>query len=126
MTRRQLKFCEEYKKDADPRAAAHRAGYSEKTARTYSGALLRRPDVRGKLGLDSEGAAADGEEVLRLLTEIARGNALETVCGRDGESFERPPGLKERLKAIELIERRLSCRDTDGGARTVWVINDDL
>lgn len=127
MTKRQAKFCEEYKKDRDARAAAIRAGYSGKSASAYSHELLRRDEIREKLEREGAATAMDyGGEALRLLSEIARGETVEKVLCKDGEIREMPPGFKERLKAIELIERRLSCEGREDTASTVWVINDDL
>ena len=60
------------------------------------------------------------EEVLGMMLDIARG----ILPGGDGEGA---PGVRERLKAIELIGRRLSEEKSPGaGPGTLWVIRDDL
>lgn len=123
MTKKQENFCREYKKDRDPVRAALRAGYTEKSARGYARALLKNEEIRIAVEEREEESVAD--EVLRLLTAIARGEASETVLTRTGEAAQCPPGIRERLKAIELIERRLSAAQGEG-PRTVWLIRDDL
>lgn len=67
------KFCLEYLKDGNGKQAAIRAGYSEKTAGSQAHDLLKRPDVKEKVGAKVQKTMDNLEiSVDRILKERAR------------------------------------------------------
>lgn len=115
MTPRQKKFCDEYLISGNATDAAVKAGYSRKTAKQMGSENLAKPDIRAYIDeqleqLHSE-KIADATEVLQYLTAVMRGTHTEEVpllCG-DGMQTLAPKevGAKDRLKAAELIGKRL-------------------
>lgn len=114
MTKKQMKFAEEYLVDCNATQAAIRAGYSSATARQIGQRLLTNVDIKSwidkKLQDMQDSTIASAEEVMQYLTSVVRGQSTSSVlslCG-DGcqEVIEKAPDEKERLKAAELLGKR--------------------
>lgn len=67
-------FCEEYLVDRDGNAAAIRAGYSERTARSKASHLLKEPAIRKEINrlmkLQSKRTDITADKVLKNIVEI--------------------------------------------------------
>ncbi|MEG1501398.1 MAG: hypothetical protein RR396_05515 [Clostridiales bacterium] len=50
-----------------------------------------------------KGKIAKDKEVLEFLTRLLRGEVGEEIYGKDGKAAYQEPGLRERLKAAELL-----------------------
>lgn len=139
MTDKQQKFCEEYLIDCNA-TRAYKAAYpsvvKDETARVNASRLLTNANVRRyldeRLTQLSEQRIAKAEEILGYLTEVMRGKTMASVlalCG-DGcqEIVEKPPDMRERLKAAELLGKRYGLF-TDkmdvGGTMSVVIVGDD-
>lgn len=59
-------------------------------------------EKKGKKGEE----IANQKEVLEFLTQLLRGDVKESNPARDGTMVESGPGLKDRLRAAELLGRR--------------------
>lgn len=114
MTKKQMKFAEEYLVDCNATQAAIRAGYSPATARQIGQRLLTNVDIKSwidkKLQDMQDSTIASAEEVMQYLTSVVRGQSTSSVlslCG-DGcqEVIEKAPDERERLKAAELLGKR--------------------
>lgn len=92
MSPKQEKFCLEYAKTGNATQAAEMAGYSEKTAYSIGGRLLKNVEIQKKLLELAEEfkteKVADVTESLELLTGIARDKKQKGIT---------------RVKAIELL-----------------------
>ena len=130
-----LTFIREYQVDLNASAAAQRAGYGRKWARTIANQILNRPHVRAELRRQMEKRARKldlkAEYILNDLREIAHSDRSQAFSIRDGvlhatdtdllpESLRRciskvsqtQFGVKiefdDRLKALEMLGRHLS------------------
>lgn len=85
---RQARFAEEYLRDLDPKAAAIRAGYSEKTARVQGPRLLSNVAVSAEVArlkaARAERVAVGSDDVLRELWMLATADPRELVEARVG------------------------------------------
>lgn len=119
MTAKQKRFCEEYLIDLNATQAAIRAGYSEKTAYSIGNENLKKPEVRDYIAALGEQLhnerTADIAEVMEYLTSVMRGESTASVvvvesigdgCS-EARTVSKPPDEKERLRAAELIGKRL-------------------
>ena len=81
MTEKRKRFAEEYLFDFNATQAAIRAGYSERTAYSIGQRLLKDVEVARYVEETMEQlkkeTIADADEVLQLLTSIARGETTE-------------------------------------------------
>ncbi len=110
---RELAFCREYVRLWDGAKAAVSAGYKERQAAWRAAKILQKPAAQQEIrrlcaaavaGFGGDMAAlADGEEILRFLTAVMRGEV------RDGKGAEEGAGalpkVSERTKAAELLGR---------------------
>ena len=115
---RQKAFCEYYVECGNATEAAKKAGYSEKTAYSIGQRLLKKVEIKNyiKALMDNKLSAniLNANEVLSLLSDIARGKTNEevitTVGVGDGVSeikkVEKRVSEKDRLKALELLGKR--------------------
>src|SRR3990167_7518348 len=95
-TELQMAFCREYVIDWCGKAAAVRAGYSEKTARIQASELLSQPNIRAEIKRIVEDSGGDRREGVR-----AGGGAAQKTRGR--EKVTPPIPLMHKLKALELL-----------------------
>lgn len=114
LTLKQKRFADEYIISANATAAAIKAGYSKKTARSIGQENLTKPDIKTYIDerlekLESEKIATQ-EEVLQYLTSIMRGEQQEKTLISIGELGQEivdiDVGAKDRLKAAELLGKR--------------------
>lgn len=117
LTEKQKAFCEEYIVDLNGAQSAIRAGYSARTAKEQASELLTKPNIKKYIQklMDKKNnkLIASQDEVLQLLTDIARGNHKETtetiekagsmVTQRKEESTVK---ASDRVKALDLLGRR--------------------
>ncbi len=114
LTLKQKRFADEYIISANATAAAIKAGYSKKTARSIGQENLTKPDIKAYIDerlekLESEKIATQ-EEVLQYLTSIMRGDQQEKTLISIGELGQEivdiDVGAKDRIKAAELLGKR--------------------
>ncbi|CRR00002.1 Phage terminase small subunit [Streptococcus equi subsp. equi] len=114
LTLKQKRFADEYIISANATAAAIKAGYSKKTARSIGQENLTKPDIKAYIDerlekLESEKIATQ-EEVLQYLTSIMRGDQQEKTLISIGELRQEivdiDVGAKDRIKAAELLGKR--------------------
>lgn len=114
LTLKQKRFADEYIISANATAAAIKAGYSKKTARSIGQENLTKPDIKAYIDerlekLDSE-KIADQKEVLQYLSSVMRGEQQEKTLISIGELGQEivdiDVGAKDRLKAAELLGKR--------------------
>lgn len=120
LTAKQQRFVDEYLIDCNATQAAIRAGYSEKTADRIGHENLNKLEIakaiEKQMNSKQKETIMKQDEVLELLTSIARGesqeyssentkskNGVETTTISTGSST---PQTEERLRAIELIGKR--------------------
>ena len=136
MTEKQKRFCDEYLIDCNATQAAIRAGYTKGSARVTGTKLLTNANIRAYIDeqlkrMHSE-KIADGEEVLKYLTAVMRGEHTEQVLQLIGDGRQKisnnDVSAKERLKAAELIGKRYGLFtdkvELDGKAKIIF--EDDL
>lgn len=103
MNGRQQRFCEEYAKAPDAKAAALAAGYSTSRAKETGCELLKRPDIRAEISrlraIRDQEVGFSAADVVRELVAVAMidiGDVLtwgmEEVEGEDGLPMTMPNG----------------------------------
>lgn len=115
LTPKQQRFCDEYLIDLNATQAAIRAGYSKKTAGAIATENLQKPNLKAyiqqRMDEKEKELIADGDEVLKYLTSVMRGQARSSVVVVENigdftskaREMEKSPDEKERLKAAELL-----------------------
>lgn len=120
LTAKQQRFVDEYLIDCNATQATIRAGYSPNGAERTGSNLLRNTkvaqEIKKRMSEKQKETIMKQDEVLELLTSIARGesqeyssentkskNGVETTTISTGSST---PQTEERLRAIELIGKR--------------------
>lgn len=119
MTDKQKKFADEYLIDCNATQAAVRAGYSKKTAYSVGQRMLKNVEVKKYIQEQLEKIhnerTADAQEVIEYLTSVLRGESLAEVIVIEGSGegcsearkIKKAPDEKERLRAAELLGKRL-------------------
>jgi len=113
LTEKQKRFADYYIELGNATEAAIRAGYSKKTAKEIASENLTKPNIKQYVDerlkeLDNK-RIMNAEEVMQLLTSIARNEQEEDVVvfGENGpEITTKGMSAKDRLKALELIGKR--------------------
>ena len=118
LTEKQKRFADHYIETGNATESAIKAGYSKKTAAVIAAENLIKPNIKtyidGKLkALESE-RTASAKEVLEMLTSSMRGEIKEEVVVVEGTGdgcsdariIEKQIGLKDRIKAAELLGKR--------------------
>ena|SRR3990167_2838151 len=96
LNRKQLRFCQEYLKDANATQAAIRAGYSQKTAKAIGSRLLTKVDVKEKVQDELEDLGIDARYILSSIKELGeRCMQRKPVMVRDGKKW------KQKTEIIE-------------------------
>lgn len=119
MNDRQKLFCYAYIETMNATESAKRAGYSEKTAYSNGQRLLKNAEIQDfiqkHLKTREKAAIASADEVLELLTKIARREEVEYTLrseyNPDTEKYEdvvkeMPAKLADVNKALDLLGRR--------------------
>lgn len=114
LTVKQQKFADYYIELGNASEAAVKAGYSKKTARVIGPENLSKPAINAYIKnrmaeLASERIASQ-QEILELLTSIARGEVTEEVLigvGKGAQTItEMDVDASNRIKAAELLGKR--------------------
>lgn len=113
LTEKQKRFADYYIETGNATESAIKAGYSGKTAKEMGYENLTKPHIKGyidaRLKKMDDKRIMDAEEVMQLLTSIARNEQEEDVVvfGEHGpEITSKGMSAKDRLKALELIGKR--------------------
>jgi phage terminase small subunit len=114
LTEKQKRFADYYIETGNATESARRAGYSLKTARVIGGENLLKPAIRAyideQLAQKDNERIASADEVLQLLTSIARGeieeDVLKGIGGGEQVIVKKELDGKDRLKAAELLGKR--------------------
>ncbi len=118
LSEKQKRFIDYYVELGDATQAAIKAGYSKKTAKAIGCENLTKPNLKKcideKLKKLEEKRVASATEVMQLLTSAMRGELDEEVvvvesigdyCS-EAKIIKKKIGLKDRIKAAELIGKR--------------------
>lgn len=128
-------FADYYVELGNAEQAAIKAGYSKTYARGNAHKLVANVSIKNYIDERMEQLKdkriADQEEILQLLTEIARGNATGTglvgVGGGAQVVQQLTPSLSERTKAAELLGKRYALwtdKQQIEGVVPVTIVND--
>lgn len=118
LTPKQKAFADYYIETGNATESARRAGYSEKYLNTNANKLLQNTSI--SLYLDErmkkieDERIANGDEVLKYLTSVMRGEEDEEVIVVEGEGdgcssarkIRKELNAKDRLRAAELLGKR--------------------
>lgn len=118
LTAKQRKFADEYIKTGNATQSAIKAGYSKNYAKAQSSKLLVNVGIKSyidsKLNKLSKDSIMTAQEALKLLTDIAKGDLLETVvvpAEYGPEKVQKEPDIKTRIMAIKEILKRYPSED---------------
>lgn len=118
LTEKQKRFCDYYIETGNATEAARKAGYSKKTSYSIGQENLKKPEIKAyineKLEQLQDARTASAKEVLEMLTSSMRGELKEEVVVVEGTGdgcsdariVEKQIGLKDRIKAAELLGKR--------------------
>ena len=138
LSKKEEKFVIEYVRTGNATQSAIKAGYSERSARQTACRMLTKDYILKAIDelvkqMNSE-KIADAEEVMMLLTEIARGETVEqnAFIDKNGNPIivETKVKEKERVKALELLGKRYKLytdkveASVDGQVQVVFEGND--
>ena len=136
MTEKQKKFCDYFIETGNATKAAIFAGYSERTAKQIGQQNLTKLYLRSYIDkrlkqLEDE-RIADGDEVMKFLTSVMRGEVKEPVAILDGDGYQKVVDLQpnvatRRAAAVDLGKRYALFTDkTEMTVTEVPVFLDDL
>ena len=114
LNEKQKAFADYYIESLNAYESAKRAGYSEAYAKSQSYKLLENVGIKNYIDARMESKdnyrIASQDEILQILTDIARGITEEEVVqfSQLGEELRttRKPTIKDRMKASELLGKR--------------------
>ena len=114
LNERQKAFGDYYIETLNAYESAIKAGYSEAYAKSQSYKLLENVGIKNyideRMASKEDYRIASQDEILQILTDIARGIAEEEVVqfSQLGEELRttRRPTIKDRMKASELLGKR--------------------
>ena len=114
LNEKQKAFADHYIESLNAYESAKRAGYSEAYAKSQSYKLLENVGIKNYIDERMESKdnyrIASQDEILQILTDIARGITEEEVVqfSQLGEELRttRKPTIKDRMKASELLGKR--------------------
>ena len=135
LTEKQKRFADYYIETGNATESAKRAGYSPKTARVIGQENLLKPAIKSyideRLKEMDEKRIMKAEEVMQLLTAIARNEVTEdVVVFNEGMTAIEQKGMsaKDRLKALELIGKRYAMwtdkQEINGSVGLVQIVDD--
>lgn len=119
MTEKQKRFCDEYLIEPNATKAAIKAGYSHNSAGSIGNENLQKPEIieyiKEKTDKMSEEKIANAEEVMEYLTSVMRGKSKSEIVvveslgdfTSEARRVTKLPDEKERLKAAELLGKRM-------------------
>ena len=126
LTEKQKRFIEEYLALGDATKAAKAAGYSPRSAFRIGSENLKKPKIRealqARLDALQEARVAKANEVLEYLTSVMRGESRAEIVVVEGlgegiseaRHVRKAPEEKERLRAAELLGKRMRLWDGEG------------
>ena len=114
LNEKQKAFADYYIESLNAYESAIRAGYSENYAKSQSYKLLDNVGIKNyideRMASKDDYRIASQDEILQILTDIARGITEEEVVqfSQLGEELRttRKPTIKDRMKASELLGKR--------------------
>lgn len=117
ITNKQSVFIDEYLVDLNATQAALRAGYSPKTARQIGSRLLSNVDIRAEIKLRLDERAMPAQEVLKRLSEHARGDLgefldIESMSFMVALAEAKEKGITHLIKKVK--ERTVMTSNKDG------------
>lgn len=135
LTPKQARFVDEYLIDLNAAQAAIRAGYSSRAAKEIGCENLTKANVKEaiekRMQSKNKKTIATQDEVLELLTSMARGEIEEEVLAYDSDMGTHITGKKQitpndRIKAITLLAKRygLDKQVIEITDKTVQVVDD--
>ena len=102
LTDQQKAFADFYLETGNATEAAKLAGYSEKTAYSQGGRLLKHVEVSAyiqeRMAQQDASRVASADEVLRFYSSVMR--------GQEKDAFGLDPSLADRLKAADSLMKR--------------------
>ncbi len=102
LTLKQKAFADYYLELGNATQAAVKAGYSKKTAKAIGSENLTKPAIskyiQERLKEIEDNRIANGDEVLRYLTSVMR--------GEEKDAFGLDAGISDRTRAAELLGKR--------------------
>ena len=113
LTDKQKMFIDEYLVDLNATQAAIRAGYSKKTARQIGQSNLSKVDIKSaideRLREKEERLIMKQDEILKLYTEIARGELDSATLIGTGQGAQDVTSMKptavEKLRALDSLAK---------------------
>lgn len=116
MTKKQMRFIDEYLIDLNGAQAAIRAGYSANGANRMGSILLSNIDIQAEIQARIDAAhsekIAEAAEVMQYLTSVMRGEMTDETLRFIGDGYQEKTNIKvstkDRLKAAELLGKRYS------------------
>lgn len=140
LTLKQQRFADEYIISGNATQSYLNAGYkatkrtvAEANARKLLGNYSVKAYIEERLNDLKSKKVADQQEIMELLTRVARGESrAATLIGLGGGaeeiSQEMPPTMQERIKAAELLGKRYSMwtdkQEVSGTVGVVQIIDD--
>ncbi len=143
MTDKQQRFCDEYMANGgNAYQAALSAGYAEETALSAPNWLRegdpKKPNSKYKPELAEYIAAHSGEmerhnskiataeELQEFVSQVIRGEITDTVVSASGKVIQANAGLKDKLKAVDLLAKMKGMYTTriDADIREVVIVED--
>lgn len=125
LTAKQQAFVAEYLVDFNGAAAAVRAGYSEKTAKSIASELLQKPEIASAVDAAKadrvERVHVSQDDVVRELAAVAFARLSDFVSWDDGEitlvssdqiEAEKMPALRELVATVETFDGETGSRTT--------------
>ena len=114
ISEQQKAFADYYIESLNAYESAIRAGYSESYAKSQSYKLLENVGIKNyideRMASKDDYRIASQDEILQILTDIARGITEEEIVqfSQLGEELRttRKPTIKDRMKASELLGKR--------------------
>lgn len=114
LTEKQKAFCDFYIESLNATESYIKAGYNEKGARANASRLIANDNIQNYIKEKMENKSSDRivsqDEILQILTNIARGITEEEVVSFTNLGEEcrttRKPTTKDRIKASELLGKR--------------------
>ena len=134
ITERQRRFVDYYLELGNQVQAAIKAGYSERYAKDQAFRILEIPEIKeyyeDRLQEIESKRVANIKEVMEYLTSVMRGESTEEMivvegCGNgysEARKINKSIGAKDRLKAAELLSKRLDAVNINESA--VRIIDD--
>jgi phage terminase small subunit len=111
LTRRQLRFVEEYLCDLHGRKAAIRAGYSPKTAEVQASENLRIPKVQDALAqamaARSQRTQITQDAVLREIALLSQSDIQDYEIDDHGDVRLRPGAPPDAMRAVQSLRKRI-------------------